>query len=78
MKKFILIFLIFAVISSMLIFTVNAEEIVKETEKSTNELLSEINQKIEITNYILIFFLIIHFSEKWLKLFLSIYEAHLR
>ena len=52
-------------IPSLLVLSVNAEEIVKENEKSTNELLSEISQKIEITNYILIFFLMIHFSEKW-------------
>lgn len=82
MKKFILIFLIISIITSVFTISVNAEEVIEVTEevvieKTTNELLSDLIEKIEITNFILLFMIIIHYVEKWLKLFVSGFDPHL-
>ncbi len=80
MKKFILIFLIISIITSVFTISVNAEEVIEieeVTEKTSNELLSDLIEKIEITNFILLFMIILHYVEKWLKLFVSGFDPHL-
>lgn len=85
MEKFIIILLIASIIIAISTIKVNAEEVevieevevVEEVEMSINELLSELINKVEITNFILLFAIIVHYVEKWLKLFVSGFDPHL-